>query len=204
MRNHSPAAAGTVPDTSKTSSSTGATRWWQWMLLYPSLAVTIVTAVPSWVDHVQAMKIGVNSRDLAQAQEQRRLWEANLECAQIQEIQRIRTNHNAEVGARVCPTGDVLLQMKQPDAERASFHWVSAKTIEQRQMSALLRPSSAYAAPRDMVVTQVSQSVISQRWLQPGVLKQRVRQGAACFDLVINTYTGSVVRQSPVACTATF
>ena len=65
MRNHSPAAAGTVPDTSKTSASTSATRWWQWMLLYPSLAVTIVTAVPSWIDHVQAMKIGVSSRDLA-------------------------------------------------------------------------------------------------------------------------------------------
>ena len=55
-----------------------------------------------------------------------------------------------------------------------------------------------------MGVTQVSQSVVSQRWLRPGLLKQRVRQGAGCFDLVINTYTGSVVRQSPVACTATF
>ena len=86
MRNPSTAAAGTAPDTNKTSSSTSATRWWQWMLLYPSLAVTIVTAVPTWIDHVQAMKIGVNSRDLAQAQEQRRLWETNLECAQVQEI----------------------------------------------------------------------------------------------------------------------
>ena len=204
MRNHATSAAATVPDTSKASSSTSATRWWQWMLLYPSLAVTILTAVPTWFDHVQAMKIGVSSRDLAQAQEQRRLWESNLECAQVQEIQRIKTNHNAEVGARVCPTGDVLLQMKQPDAERASFHWVSAKTIEQRQMSAWLRPTSAYAAPRDMAVVQVSQSVISQRWLQPGVLKQRVRQGGGCLDLVINTYTGNVMRQSPVACTAAF
>jgi hypothetical protein len=199
MRNHS-----TAPDAGKNSSSTNATRWWQWMLLYPSLAVTIVTAVPTWIDHVQAMKIGVSSRDLAQAQEQRRLWETNLECAQVQEIQRIKTNHNAEVGARVCPTGDVLLQMKQPDAERPSFHWVSAKTIEQRQVSMVLRPGSAYAASRDMAVVQVSQSVVSQRWLQPGLLKQRVRQGPGCFDLVINTYTGRVVRQSPIACTAAF
>src|SRR5262245_15619777 len=155
MRNHS-----TESDAGKSSSSTNATRWWQWMLLYPSLAVTIVTAVPTWIDHVQAMKIGVSSRDLAQAQEQRRLWETNLECAQVQEIQRIKTNHNAEVGARVCPTGDVLLQMKQPDAERPSFHWVSARTIEQRQVSTVLRPGSAYAASRDMAVAQVSQSVV--------------------------------------------
>jgi hypothetical protein len=78
------------------------------------------------------------------------------------------------------------------------------ETIEQRQMSAWLRPPSAYAAPRDMAVVQVSQSVISQRWLQPGLLKQRVRQGGGCLDLVINTYTGSVVRQSAIPCGAAF
>src|SRR5947208_7135585 len=140
MRNHSPAAAGTVPDTSKASASTSATRWWQWMLLYPSLAVTIVTAVPSWIDHVQAMKIGVSSRDLAQAQEQRRLWEANLECAQVQEIQRIRTNHNAEVGARVCPTGEVLLQMKQLDADAGRSSPFSQELIGTQQVRDLTRP----------------------------------------------------------------
>src|SRR5207249_10423113 len=98
MRNHSPAAAGTVLDTSKTSASTSATRWWQWMLLYPSLAVTIVTAVPSWIDHVQAMKIGVSSRDLAQAQEQRRLWEANRECAGVQGCERIGRSRKLAAG----------------------------------------------------------------------------------------------------------
>src|SRR5947208_17105603 len=109
MRNHSPAAAGTVLDTSKTSASTSATRWWQWILLYRSLAVTIVTAVPSWIDHVQAMKLGVSSRDLAQAQQQRRPWPANLECAQVQEMQRIRRNHIGDGGARGWPTADVNL-----------------------------------------------------------------------------------------------
>jgi len=70
-----------------------------------------VTAVPSWIDHVQAMKIGVNSRDLAQAQEQRRLWEANLECAQVQEIQRIKDDG---VSDQRCPTATAASRVARP------------------------------------------------------------------------------------------
>ena len=44
----------------------------------------------------------------------------------------------------------------------------------------------------------------AQRGLREGMLKQRVRQGGGCLDLVINTYTGSVQSQVPVACTAPF
>jgi hypothetical protein len=46
--------------------------------------------------------------------------------------------------------------------------------------------------------------VVNQRWLREGMLKQRVRQGGGCLDIVINTYTGSVQSQVPVACTAAF
>jgi hypothetical protein len=46
--------------------------------------------------------------------------------------------------------------------------------------------------------------VVNQRWIREGVLKQRVRQGGGCVGLVINTYTGSVQSQMPVACNAAF
>jgi hypothetical protein len=36
------------------------------------------------------------------------------------------------------------------------------------------------------------------------MLKQRVRQGDGCVDMVINTFTGSVQSQVPVACSAPF
>jgi hypothetical protein len=83
------------------------------------------------------------------------------------------------------------------------LRWVSARTLEQ-EASLLFHPAAAYAAPGETVVAQLPQSVVDQRWLREGMLKQRVRQGGGCVDLVINTYTGAVHSQVPVACNAPF
>ena len=204
MRNAATASAATVPDARKAPSARPATSWWQWMLLYPSFLATLLTAVPTWADHIQAFNIGVKAKNLAESKEQNRLWETNLPCARDQEIQPIRTARNIDVGARVCPSGDVLLLIKRPTAEQATYRWVSTKTFEQDAGLQFLRPAAAYAAPREIVVAQIAQGVLNQRWLRPGMLKQRVRQGGGCVDLVINTYTGSVQSQVPVACATPF
>ncbi|HYB43621.1 MAG TPA: hypothetical protein VEL75_17710 [Candidatus Methylomirabilis sp.] len=185
-------------------SGRGGGRWWQWLLLYPSVGVALISAIPAWIDQIQAARIGVGRRDLAQAQEQNRLWQANLDCARLQEMQRIKTNRNIEVGAQVCPSGDVLLLLKRTDSDEPSFHWVSGRLLEQ-QASRWLEPAAALAASRDMVSAQGSQRVLYQRWLRPGLLKQRVREGGeTCSDLIINTYTGNVVSRTPVGCGAEF
>jgi hypothetical protein len=203
MRNNAIASIATTLDTREAPSARTAATWWQWMLLYPSLVATLLSAVPTWLDHIQAANLGVKTSDLAQAKEQKRLWETNLACARAQEIQRIRTTRDTEVGAQVCPSGDVLVQLRRPTADQTIYRWVSARTLEQ-EASLLFHPAAAYASPGEMVVAQVPQSVVNQRWLREGMLKQRVRQGGGCVDLVINTYTGSVQSQVPVACNTPF
>lgn len=95
------------------------------------------------------------------------------------------------------------MQLRRPSADQTIYRWVSARTLEQ-EASLLFHPATAAASPGEMVVAQVPQSVVNQRWLREGMLKQRVRQGGGCVDLVINTYTGSVHSQVPVACNAPF
>jgi len=202
MRNAT-VSATTVPDTREAPAARTAATWWQWMLLYPSLVATLLSAVPTWLDHIQAANLGVKTSDLAQAKEQKRLWETNLACTRVQEIQRIRTSRDTEVGAQVCPSGDVLVQLRRPSADQTIYRWVSARTLEQ-EASLLFHPAIANASPGETVVAQLPQSVVDQRWLQEGMLKQRVLQGGGCVDLVINTYTGSVQSQVAVACTAPF
>ncbi len=185
-----------------TPSHRGATRWWQWVLLYPTLAITLISAVPTWLDKYQSVRLGVSRQHLAIAEEQNTLWQVNFECARAQDIQAIRNTRNVEVGAQVCPTGDVLIRLKLPDSEHPKIRWVSARSLEQQAFFSL-GPAAAYAAPREGGPSQGPQSVVDQRWLKPGLLKQRVRQGGSgCVDLVINTYTGNVVSQTPVACGA--
>ena len=202
MRNTTVSAAE-IPDTREAPEARTAAPWWQWMLLYPSLVATLLSAVPSWLDHIQAANIGVKTSDLAQAKEQKRLWETNLACTRAEEIQRIRTTRDTEVGAQVCPSGDVLVQLRRPSADQTIFRWVSARTLEQ-EASLLFHPAAAYASPGETVVAQGPQSVVDQRWLREGMLKQRVRQGGGCVDLVINTYTGAVHSQMPVSCSSPF
>jgi hypothetical protein len=203
MRNNAIASIATTPDTREAPEARPAATWWQWMLLYPSLVATLLSAVPSWIDNIQAANIGVKTSDLAQAKEQKRLWEANLACTRAQEIQRIGTTRDTEVGAQACPSGDVLVQLRRPSADQTIFRWVSARTLEQ-EASLLFYSAAAYAAVGETVVAQLPQSVVNQRWLREGMLKQRVRQSGGCVDLVINTYTGSVHSQVPVSCSAPF
>ena len=198
MANQAIAAEGSVPTIADIPSSRSATRWWQWVLIYPTLAITLVSALPTWIDHYQSARLGVSRQNLTLAEEQNRLWQANFDCAKAQEIQGIKTTRNVEVGAQVCPTGDVLIRLKLPDSEQAKIRWVSARSLEQ---TAFFGPSAAYAAS----VGGESQSVVNQRWLRAGLLKQRVRQNSGgCLDITINTYKGSVVSQTPVACSAVF
>ena len=203
MRNNAIASIATTPDTREAPEARTAATWWQWMLLYPSLVATLLSAVPTWLDHIQAANIGVKTRDLAQAKEQKRLWEANFACTRTQEFQRIRTTRDTEVGVQVCPSGDVLVQLRRPRADQTIFRWVSARTLEQ-EASLLFHPAAAYASPGETVVAQLPESVVNQRWLRDGMLKRRVQQGGGCVDLVINTYTGSVYSQVSVACNAPF
>jgi hypothetical protein len=170
------------------------------VLIYPTLAITLISALPTWIDHYQSARLGVSRQNLGLAEEQNRLWQANFDCAKAQEIQGIKTTRNVEVGAQVCPTGDVLIRLKLPDSEQPKIRWVSARSLEQ---NAFFGPSAAYAAPAPF--GGESQSVVNQRWLRAGLLKQRVRQNSGgCLDITINTYKGSVVSQRPVACGAVF
>ncbi len=180
------------------------TSWWQWLLVYPTLGVALVSAIPTWIDHYQASKKGVSTAVLDIANEQDRLWQANIDCTKTLDFRSIKNQHSIEVGAHVCPSGDVLVFIKQPNSEKGIYRWVGLKTFV-KTASLLIHQSVAYAGLRETVLAQGFASVINQRWLQPGMLKQRIRYpNGACADQVINTYTGGVVSQTPVGCNDPF
>lgn len=180
------------------------TQWWQWMLLYPTLAVSLLTAIPEWMDKYQAYKLGVSSKTLDAANEQNQLWQKNLECTKTLDFRSVTNPHNIQVGAHVCPTGDLLVLIKHPGTVAPQYRWVGFNTF--LVAGSLISPAVAYAATPEIVLAQdLLPRVINQRWLQPGLLKQRLAYpNGACFDVVVNTYTGAVVSQAPTACNSPF
>ncbi len=52
-------------------------RWWQWLLLYPALAVALVSAIPTYVEIFYSKKYEVPFGQSAAAKQQNDLWQRN-------------------------------------------------------------------------------------------------------------------------------
>lgn len=180
--------------------------WWQWLLVYPTLAVTLVTAVPTYFEKFKASRIGVAQQELARAIERNRLINKNIDCM-LAPIDWVETANRTRVDATICyNTGDILVRMSwgkdnqfmdvvSNDGIRAA----AEKEEKQRASSALI--STANAAPGRIEGPFAAQEqVICQRWLAEGRLLQRIQSPEGCFDQIVNTYSGVVESRQPAPC----
>jgi hypothetical protein len=87
-------------------------KWWQWILVYPALVISLIGAVPNWMDHWEAIKIGVPADKLDIANHQHDMFARNLDCMRELDFKTIGTQSNMEVGAKICPSGDILVSIK--------------------------------------------------------------------------------------------
>lgn len=183
---------------------------WQWLLLYPTLAVSVIGAVPTFADAIKSLIRDVPIGKSADAEEQRRLWEVNFECSRTHQPTSLKTPQSIEIASIICDTGDVLLTGKRPDWPAPKFRWVSAKDLaptaaqSENHSSLLSFISSAEAAepPHITLAQWGGGQTICQRWVGNGMLMQRIyAPPQGCFDQVINTYNGMVVSRSPAPCT---
>jgi hypothetical protein len=79
-------------------------KWWQWLLMYPTLAVAILGAVPTVMQEIQAIKIGVSYNQVPYAISNDALFAKNVECFK-QTGQTITLSDNTSVEAVVCQSG---------------------------------------------------------------------------------------------------
>ena len=178
-------------------------RWWQWVLVYPTLAISMLGSMPTITQWYQSRGVpdDVPIKLVAEAKGQNDLWEANFECTSKANFETVTNIHNRQVSAIVCPSGDVLVKVKLPGSEKEISRWVGVQSFEERKRSAAnLIMSDAVAAGERIVLAQAT-SVVCQRWLNNGRLLRRVRDGGGhCFDEVINTYTGALESRLPARC----
>jgi hypothetical protein len=196
------AAAGARPE------GGGRRPWWQWFLLYPSLLVAVIGAVPTYFEAYRSHELGVPFGGSKDALEQNQLWEENFDCANHAVFTQITTKKAVEIGSVVCDSGDVLLRGKRPEWDRPKYRWVAGSDVAPSQATGLkvglldLLFPPAYASAPAAPVAGGPVQVLCQRWVAQGRLLQRVASGGACFDLIIDTRTGQVLSSAAVACNA--
>src|SRR4249920_2373388 len=87
------------------------TKIWQYLILYPTLALSIGGSIPTVWNELKAIRLGVARSELQLAQEQTRIWQRNLECIQQGSSYEVDGPHNIVVRVTLCQrTGDTLLR----------------------------------------------------------------------------------------------
>ena len=195
--------------------ATHPSKWWQWMLLYPGLLVSVLGAVPTYIEAARSMSLGVPFGQSGDARLQNRLWQDNFECSKNIPLTTVRTKQAVEIASIVCESGDILLSGKRPEWSRPQYRWVAwsdvasnAAAVGADTIGRLSPIASAHAqeVPQSTgrAIFQRAQlagsQLLCQRWVGQGLLLQRYGTPQGCFDQIVNTYNGVVVNRYPAAC----
>jgi hypothetical protein len=173
------------------------------VLLYPTLAIAAIGAVPQYIQVFKAVKWDVPVDAVNAAEREHGLWVKNVECASGEDPLETSLADNTRVAARVCPSGDVLIKVKRIRGAE-SYRWVPLEEAksEDSKLAALIGISTAVAQEVTSSPVRLAQSC--QHWLDQarGILVRRIREGNQCYDETVNTFTGQVVDRRPVQCDA--
>lgn len=185
-------------------------KWWQWLLMYPTLVATVLAAIPTLIEaYNSTIKYKVPYGQSSAAKEQDVIWMKNIDCLKDAPYEPMVTSSNLQVDGTICKSGDVLIEIRSPDREGSIYHWVGVEailnrtgTIDKLLGSRLSLTSEAHATNVDANAGADSDyTVLCQKYLQPGKVLRRISlPNKGCFDQTINTYTGAVESTTPATC----
>lgn len=166
--------------------------WWKWILMYPTLGVTILSAIPTYVEFVGSHVTKVPFGHYKTAVRENELWKENFQCADAP-FDGVTNKHNIEVDAVVCKSGNVLVRVKPPGQDTA-YKWVPLDSITQKT-SAVSFIGTAHA--------QTNNQATCQKWIGNGMVRKQVKNKVKnqCVEEVVNTFNGKVISSKVVPCT---
>jgi hypothetical protein len=175
--------------------------WWKWILIYPTLAISIVSSIPTYIELAGSFSHGTSFGQHKAAVRENELWKENIACAAAP-FDGLANKHNIEVDAVVCQSGNVLVRVKPPQQQTA-YKWVPLDSVTAKRTALdIVAAAHAQSPPAPIVVAQSNFRVLCQNWVGNGLIRRRIQdtQRNQCFDEVVNTFNGQVVRSNPAPC----
>lgn len=195
-------------------------RIWQWLIIYPSLAIAVLTAVPEWINAGTAMLNGLKPSQMAEAGTQSKFWARNLKCTESV-FEWVENPQNVKVDGTICPSGDIMVRIEVPNKDghyKGSIRGILIDDIlQQTKESSLSLVSSAHAAVNPAApLTQPSIRTLARRVLAQNskfavvvcqkflsdkrTIKRHVKVSGQCYDEYVDTYTGNIKRRQKTSC----
>jgi len=186
-------------------------KWWQWLLLYPTLFASICGVIPSIVELIKATRAGVSWGNGTEAFIQDRLWVENQDCIKNIQPVDITTAQGFDVTVRVCPSGDVQI-INLPYSRHQKAWWIDNTVFQQNtsQEFSFIANLSDILVPRALATSLGSEDLVAQTptvicttVLGEGRLLQRLQYpDGHCVDQIVNTFTGEVISQQQGSCSS--
>lgn len=226
---HVAAAASPATPAASADAASRPRTWWQWILLYPAVALALVTAVPGWVDSFGGILQGVMNAKYSELKERHSLFVRNSEClsAPIQWYREPRAGR--VIDATLCPTGDIFVRVLVPDDESQLATVIEGQRFRERRdfvsLDKFVQEADRFAAldifgmtanaatlPQSTPQLQLSPQgdlvqvqdqfalVICQKFVDERNLLRHLQMQGQCFDETVDTYTGVTVSRVPVPC----
>lgn len=179
--------------------------WWQWVLVYPALATTVLNGVGPLVDKTSAMVQRVPYHVVNEGQKQNDLWAKYGSCIYENPRTLLVNKNGVEVDAAICDADVIALKRNVGGAIDVRFvSWGRADQVAQASRSSLLdllpvQAAHAQVAPRP----PGDPKLICQRKIDPQTLLTRLKFPSGCVDEKINTFTGQVVSRQNASCSPT-
>jgi hypothetical protein len=176
-------------------------RWWQWALMYPTVIVALIGAVPQYYQWAAAATMGLPiSANVRGAQEQEMAWERNVNC--LRGIDHIKpgSSTNYAIDLVSCPSGDILITLtplQSPDQQISK--WIVTKNLFTRVAQQLFS-IGALAQGAGTPPGGPTQVRILDTKKDGAVVTRRVQlSDNTCIDETIDAYTGRRIdrRQAP-------
>jgi hypothetical protein len=157
--------------------------------MYPALGIAILGAVPTVINGLQALRLGLPYNDVPYATKNSDLFAKNFDCLK-KTGPSVQLRDNTEVQAVICDSGDIWIRVTTAD-NQSRIAWISPADIAPRVHSSLII-SDTLAAPIASPVAADAQVLCVFKDRSGKIVRKVAVAPGKCQDEQIDPYTGAV------------
>jgi hypothetical protein len=199
--------------------------FWQMILLYPALALALISAAPEWIKSINAWRNDVTKAQLERGMKQQEFVMSGvtkqLPCLFADQL--FHTNPDGlQIDATICDTGDIVLKVVKPafpeNINNMSVIFIDDVINGDTMTAGLGAFGAAYAAPMieelrskprftrsvpktaNIELAQTLEVLICQKPMDSRYVLRHVRVGNTCYDEKWDTLTGNISQRTETEC----
>jgi hypothetical protein len=168
--------------------------WWQWVLIYPTLFITVIPAIFQFIQWATAFHYGLPiSGNTQGALDQLNSWKDNAQCVTNRGINHVEpiSPVDYKINLLPCPSGDILVTLipiRNPE-EQVNTWVITRKFFGESHLGFLVTSAVAQGAMAQ-VERPNAVRVIGIKQQGTTIIKRTQLSDGTCIDAIIDGLTG--------------